>query len=523
MQDSPTTPATDASAPESAATKVSYLARHAAKRRRRRFWLNGVILGVTLLIIASAGFWLFSMRILNIGSNSMAPTLRGTLGNRDHVLCWMLPYRYRGPQRWEICVFDTPSNSTSQEIIPGLHTGGESGMTIKRIVGLPGERLAMGNGDIWTRGLNGGEYVRQVKPDNVQRGVWIPVYGEDFSDVRLDEFLYYWAQNGDGDLAIREGGLRMTPRGDGVAIEYHPLIRTGGSGARNLTLLPGIPDRYVLHQEVVINCRTPDCGTAFGVWVDSQKIQGRCPKCGQVTFESGVAAYGFRSGLAEIGPFAVGRVAQTDPNHFRSNSYFFVPDLRVRLEIMLPTARASCLVKLKEGDRVDTLRVAADGMEVNGKRVAGAPAPKIGEYAHIEFYKLDGALRLFVDKSLKPAYDQVVRTEGKPERENILVRTGVAIAAEGGELAIRGIVLDRDIYYFSGSEHAIANYLSGMEERGEVDIPAGRFLPLGDNTTVSLDGRSWGPLDIGLLRGTAIRIWRPKERAGPIPSPVSFW
>lgn len=504
-------------------SKPGLVAKHAAKRRRRRFWLNMVAFGITLVVILAAAFWLYSMRILNIGSNSMAPTLRGTAGDRDHVLCWMLPYRYRGPRRWEVCVFMTPSNSANQEYIPGLNTGGESGMTIKRMVGIPGERLAMANGDIWTRNLKGGDFVRQVKPDNVQRGIWIPVYREDFSDVRLDEFMHYWRQDGDGSLAVGKEGLRMSPGGGRLGIEFQPLIRRGASGAHIVEQLPGIPDRYVLNQEVVFNCQTPGCGTAFAKWVDSQKIDGRCPKCGAMNFEIAVASYGFRSGFAEIGPYAVGRVPQADPNHFRANSYYFVPDLRLQLEIKLSTAQAACLLELREDERVDTLRVGASGMELNGEKIDRAPVPKVGEYMHVEFYKLDGAVRVYANRSGKPAFDKVIRTDKKPEQENIPLTNGVAVLAEGGELAVREVVLDRDIYYFSGSEHAVLNYLSGMEETGEVDIPPGHFLPLGDNTTVSLDGRSWGPLDVDLLRGTAIRIWRPKERAGPIPSPVSFW
>lgn len=508
--------------PAPAAGRKGTVAEFAARRRRRRFWLNAAVIGLTLAAILAAAFWLFSFRIFNIGSNSMAPTLRGMAGNRDHLLCWMLAYHYRQPQRWEVAFFETPSNAASQELLPGLHTGGETGMTIKRIVGLPGERLALADGDIWTRPLRGGgEFTRRTKSDHLQRGLWIPVYSEDFSDIRTDEFLYHWNKSGDGEAAVApDRTLRFAPAGGLLRLRYRPMIRVGGSGGHRLEELPGIPDRYVLYQEVVFHCGTPDCGTAFSLWVEDQKIQGRCPACGEMALENRVASYGFRSGLAEIGPYAVGRVQQTDPNHFRANSYFFVPDLRVRLEMALAGADSACLVELEEEDRRETLAIDASGMTVNGQKVAGVAGPRPGEFVRIEFYRADGVLRLFVNGAAAPAFQGPVGDPRKPARENTVSATGLSLAARGGGLTVREIGVDRDIYYFSGSEHAILNYLSGMEESGEVDIPEGKFLPLGDNSTVSLDGRSWGPIDISLLRGTAIRIWRPKERVGWIPSPL---
>lgn len=498
-------------------TKGMTLAAHAARKRRRRFWINAIAVLFTVLVLLGCGFWIAAFHIYNIGSNSMAPTLLGTAFERDRVLCWMLAYHYRQPRRWEIATFDTPGAAANREIMPGFHTGGESGMTIKRVLGVGGERLAIANGDIWTRPLTGGTFTRRVKPDQIQRSLWIPVYAEDFKDVRLNEFLHYWEESGRGKSVIDEQTLRLIPNGEAFGIVYQPVIRRGGSGGKIEEVLPGIPDRYMLAQEVSILCATPGCGTVFAVVVNSQKVQGRCPVCSQVTFEKGVSFYSFRSGLAEIGPYAAGGINQGDSQHFRANSYYFVPDLRAQLDVMVQDAGSALEIELNQDDKADVLRISADAMTINGRAVSASPIGQ-GKWTHIEFYRVDGAVRLFVGDSTKPVFDQLLHREAKPDVENTGMTSGLGLTAHGNGASIRNLSIDRDIYYFSGGEHAIYNYLSAMEN-GEVDVPEGTFLPLGDNTTVSLDGRSWGALDNSSLRGVAVRIWRPLERARFLPIP----
>lgn len=503
--------------------KTTRAARPAPKRRRRPLWLNALIVFICLVVISACVFWVTAFKFYNVVSNSMAPTFRGGEYERDRLLCWMLPFPGREPRRWEIVLFDTPEVGRDQEVMPGFNTGGQRGITVKRAVGVADERLAIAGGDIWTHPLAGGRYTRRIKPDLVQRALWISVYREDFQDINLDEFGHHWLQEGTGRFEL--GGdrvLSIAPDGARCGMVYKPVIRTGGNGGKLLEVLPGIPDRYVLEQEVLFHCKTPNCGNAFGVLVDNQKIQGRCPVCRTMNFEDSVTFYGFRSGLAEIGPYAVGLVPQGDGLHNRANSYYFVPDLRVRLNMRLAGNASTCAVSLRTDDWEDVLRVSADRIEINGVPLADAPAVQPGVWTSLEFYRVDGALRLFLNadgKRPQPLFDHVMHNTPKPEVQETGQISGLTIFAEGGGVDIRDIAVDRDIYYFSGSEHAYSSYLSGMESTGEVNIPQGAFFPMGDNTTVSLDARSWGPIEQSLLKGTAIRIWRPEERAGAIPLP----
>lgn len=498
--------------------------------RRRTSRRNAIAVSVTAVIVLASLLWILSVAFFQVSSNSMAPALRGGPGPRDRLVCWKLGYLLRQPRRWEMAVFRAPANAVDREVLPGLRTGGESGITVKRIAGLPGERLALAGGDVWSRPLGeDGPFGRRFKPDSVQRGMWIPVYAEDFADLTADEFLYYWRREGDGEIRVGpDRALSLLPGGGGLGIHYRPVApvamanRTAEERARIIAELPGIPDRYVLEQKVQFKCPNPDCGAEFEAAVDSQKIQARCPACRLLVHEESVVFYEFRSGLPETGPYAVGYTAdnQGDQNHVRLQNYHFVFDFRVAFEARLASSGSFCRVRLSGAEREATAVLGGGraAVTVDGREVAAVPLPS-GEWLRVEFQRLDGAVRLFLGRERREAVDLAAWEEEKPDADWRAGESGVAIRADGGGVAIRNLAIDRDIYYFGSSRHGGGGFVRHMDANGEVGVEEGRFLPLGDNTTVSLDGRSWGPVDLSLLRGRAVAIWSPKERRGWIPAP----
>lgn len=74
----------------------------------------------------------------------------------DKILVNKFIYKLRPPERYEVFVFKFPEQ-------PWVNY-------IKRVVGLPGERLELMDGDLWVDG----KVAR--KPDHVQDEVWLPVY-----------------------------------------------------------------------------------------------------------------------------------------------------------------------------------------------------------------------------------------------------------------------------------------------------------------------------------------------------------
>jgi len=110
-----------------------------------------------------------------IPSSSMEPTLHcaspapGCLARfSDRVLANRFIYRFRDPERGEIVVFKTPPAAASC-----LEGGGAGQTFVKRLIGLPGDRLAQKNGVL---SVNGQPYEEPyIEPQ--RRG------GRDFSAV----------------------------------------------------------------------------------------------------------------------------------------------------------------------------------------------------------------------------------------------------------------------------------------------------------------------------------------------------
>jgi signal peptidase I len=88
-----------------------------------------VVLVLLLVLIPARVFVAEPMRV---PSSSMRPTLLPG----EHVLVDKVTYRLRAPRRWELVVFKLP--------------GGELGL--KRVVGLPGDRVALRDGALFIDG-----------------------------------------------------------------------------------------------------------------------------------------------------------------------------------------------------------------------------------------------------------------------------------------------------------------------------------------------------------------------------------
>ncbi|MEO1372452.1 MAG: S26 family signal peptidase, partial [Planctomycetota bacterium] len=89
----------------------------------------------------------------------------------DRILTHKTLYHFRDPRRWEVVVFRNPANPF-----------GRAPTYIKRLCGLPNERLWIVDGDLFTAPTTSNEsldwdaFQIQRKPDWVQRALWVPVY-----------------------------------------------------------------------------------------------------------------------------------------------------------------------------------------------------------------------------------------------------------------------------------------------------------------------------------------------------------
>jgi signal peptidase I len=107
---------------------------------RGRRWLIEWLVVLAIALVVAIGIRAYVVQTFFIPSGSMEPTLN--IG--DRIVVDKLSYRFHGVGRGDIVVFKRP---------PGLHD--DPGVTdlVKRVIGLPGERIASGpNGEVLING-----------------------------------------------------------------------------------------------------------------------------------------------------------------------------------------------------------------------------------------------------------------------------------------------------------------------------------------------------------------------------------
>ena len=92
----------------------------------------------------------------------------------DRVLVLKFLYPFSEPSRWDVVVFKNPTDPV-----------GDTQNYIKRLVGLPDERLLLADGDVFATplGTATADLAIQRKPEYIQCAVWLSVYVSDFIPV----------------------------------------------------------------------------------------------------------------------------------------------------------------------------------------------------------------------------------------------------------------------------------------------------------------------------------------------------
>ena len=112
------------------------------------------------------------------------------VANGDRILVLKCIYQFAKPKRWDVIVFKNPPE-------PSINY-------IKRLIGLPGERVQIIDGDVYING----QIAR--KPPKIQNELWMPVYDNNYQPVRPGQRLFNnhrWRQpfrNAQGSAWITE-------------------------------------------------------------------------------------------------------------------------------------------------------------------------------------------------------------------------------------------------------------------------------------------------------------------------------
>ena len=453
--------------------------REAAERRRGGF-LRENIEALTVAIIAAITVKQFAFEAYKVPTMSMEPTIIGRPEGGDRIIVNKFVYMVRDPRRWEVFVFKYPLNHSVNYV--------------KRVVGMPGEWLFIRGGDIYTAP---GDLDHQTavalheqgkleicrKPDALQDEIFDRVNVVPEEDRTVERLF---ARNDDDAYWIKDRKLskgRINVKKDDEKVVFR--AGDGTTLARFVRPARARQSRFGDRQIPAINNRR------FDDWWRSGNPEG-----------------GFK---AMLGIPKEGGLSNPPESHIAE-----IGDVRLDFEVHPESSRGTVIVEIRDGAHDNPLRLelAVTGSGGKSRFMFGSEEKTLDvtvdaeTWTDVSVANADDQVIVFVDgdevhrlqythtplaanppllgggKTTPPPGRGGQRTPSAPQPSHDLPHeNAVRFGFDGGDASFREIDLSRDFFY---------NY-PFEENWGATDfkIPEGHYLPLGDNSPDSLDGRAF--------------------------------
>ncbi len=187
-------------------------------------WIGELGRTVILSVVLALGIRTFVAEARWIPSGSMEPTLHGTPNQweADKIIVDKLKYRFSEPQRGDIVVF-SPTQELQREQYQDAF--------IKRVIGLPGERVELRDGKVF---INGKPIVENYLAANQTTSVDVctsgqnPPFLQSPHTIPKDQYLVL----GDNRTQSYDGRCwGLVPRGNIIGravVRFWPLNKVGG-------------------------------------------------------------------------------------------------------------------------------------------------------------------------------------------------------------------------------------------------------------------------------------------------------
>jgi signal peptidase I len=389
--------------------------------------------------------------------------------NGDRIIVNKFAYDIFEPQRWDVVVFKYPENAKENYI--------------KRLIGLPNERIQLEHGDVYTAPLDSKDFQIARKSPEKLRSIMQPVYDNDYVLPRL----------------IQAG---MPPRWQPWAAPTTSSPWKTSEDFKSFQTDGSTPGRAWLRYEHILPSDT--------IWDDV--IAGkpfRVPAPGLIRDFYAYNDGDFPDRCDSRGPEPV-----------------WVGDIAVECTLTAKNAAGDLTLELVKGGRqfqchID-LATGEAKLSISGKAdftpTASTAVRGPGTYT-LRFSNVDEQLLLWVNDTLVefnapttyPSLNnyEAVQSRPVPGSEEPTDLSPVGIAAEGDTaVEISHLKIRRDVYYLSRDDNAYR----GGPIRSSIDLQADQFFMLGDNSPKSSDGRFWPSqnyVDRRLLIGKALLIYWP--------------
>jgi len=461
--------------------------------------------------------------------------------NGDRILVNKYNYTFSDPKRWDVVVFKYPGDAKVNYI--------------KRLVGLPGEKLRIYQGDLFVGDENASQeedFEIARKPDEKVLAMRQLVHDTNYDPAELDAAgwpLRWEAQPG------RNGGWKIEKTFDGNTVQQRYSAITSGDGEGWLYYNHFTPD-YDVWRQITDAQLSPDAS--------AKPPQLTAPEPRLIT-----DANPYNARVHQMAMPALDRL-EVDPTKL---GVHWVGDLMLKAAVDVESTSGELMLGIIEGGQHFrcTINLAngeatlSAGGDTNFAPKAKTSLSKPGHYT-VSFSNFDDQLLLWVDDDLvqfegDTAYDVAnvfgdrsqiqPKTSGEDPGDLAPARVGFRDA----KLSISRLQLWRDIYYIAGmpdfmSDFPISDWdtlsripydpstwqLFGDRRHAEFPLSQDQFFVMGDNSAESSDARFWGTdpdrtgqlrgqyLDRRLLIGKALTVYWPHSwnriPGTPIPFPL---
>jgi signal peptidase I len=461
----------------------------------------------------------------HMGSSVEIPDPGWNSGDRVLVAKFVYDLTERLPDRLDVVVFKFPGNSSRAG--PGggndfPHTGPQKNYVpmnyIKRLVGLPGETIAICGGKLY-----------RLAPDK----------GPHFDDAERART--------DPELAANLWQLKYTYQNEKVLNDLWP---------GQFQIVRKKPDNILSMRRLVYDNDHPpsDLPRTFDRWrpapgsgwegADKNGFRNGGEGDSQVRwlrYRHLLRTYGGPSLITDF----MGYNSWEGGLHSGTPGENWASDLILECEVTVERPEGEVVLEVAKGADLFRARFAvasgnctlarvrnADRGEEKEEELASRPTSLKGKGTYrVRLANVDDRLVVWVDNRLP--FDDGVAYEPSdqrgPKEQNDLERPA-SVGVQGTAVSVRHLKLYRDTYYT-----ALHN---GSPSRSDVEgvqwdkpgtwgdlahppvltmyVQPGHFLCLGDNSPESSDGRSWGTVPRRLLLGRALLVYYPFNRAGRI-------
>lgn len=408
----------------------------------------------------------------------------------DQLLVFKPAYGFRSPQRWEIVVFRNPHNPREAYV--------------KRVVGLPGERVQIIDGDVYADG-------RLCRKDlETQRRLRVPVYDHQYQPTDSEQFHARWspiaatpvgsdAWQSDESAFVRQRRVDQ----DWAWVEYASWVRYRGHHETSVPL-----DEW---PDDIDPSLIPPAGLKYDPLQRKLRCLGALPDSVRDRLLAHPASPGFYDAVNRL--YEDSRVAPVSDEYGynpHDGSIVPVPMRDVMLALQLDYARGDGEFAIEMTDGNANFTCVFDRQRHALRLYAASHAEPVVEDRLPDDF---GETPALIEMSL---FDQqvCVALNGQPllspwtfsTPENAPhPRFPIRFGAQGLDVRVSQLVVFRDVYYTgTRSRHAIQTpYQLGESE----------LFVLGDNSPVSHDSRRWsdGAVDTSLLIGKPFVVHLPSK------------